>query len=75
MKIPKNIKEITQRDNFGTSDVLEYSSMGLTMVSKTFNFVNAADGQADCITTDTNGEDYSWDAVWKSKAIITGMGY
>jgi hypothetical protein len=45
--------------------------MGLTMVSKTFNFVNAADGQADCITTDTNGEDYSWDAVWKSKAIIT----
>jgi hypothetical protein len=30
--------------------------MGLTMVSKTFNFVNAADGQADCITTDTNGE-------------------
>jgi hypothetical protein len=59
MKIPKNIKEITQRDNFGTSDVLEYSSMGLTMVSKTFNFVNAADGQI-CITTDTNGEDYSW---------------
>jgi hypothetical protein len=56
----KILKEITQRDNFGTSDVLEYSSMGLTMVSKTFNFVNAADGQADCITTDTNGEDYSW---------------
>jgi hypothetical protein len=22
-------------------------------------FVNAADGQSDCITTDTNGEDYS----------------
>jgi hypothetical protein len=33
--------------------------MGLTMVSKTSIFVNAADGQADCITTDTNGEDYS----------------
>jgi hypothetical protein len=31
-------------DNFGTSDVLEYYN-GLTMVSKTFNFVNAADGQ------------------------------
>jgi hypothetical protein len=39
--------------------------------NKIFIFVNAADGQADCITTDTNGEDYSWDAVWKSKAIIT----
>jgi hypothetical protein len=50
-----------------------YSSMGLTMVSKTFNFVNAADGQI-YITTDTNGEDYSWDAVWKSKA-ITAEGW
>jgi hypothetical protein len=37
-------------------------------------FVNAADGQSDCITTDTNGEDYSWDAIWKSKAIITNFG-
>jgi hypothetical protein len=36
-------------------------------------FVNAADGQSDCITTDTNGEDYSWDAIWKSKAIITNF--
>jgi hypothetical protein len=30
---------------------------------------------SDCITTDTNGEDYSWDAVWKSKAIITDFGW
>jgi hypothetical protein len=37
-------------------------------------FVNAADGQSDCITTDTNGEDYSWDAIWKNKAIITNFG-
>jgi hypothetical protein len=27
------------------------------------------------ITTDSNGEDYSWDAVWKSKAIITDFGW
>jgi hypothetical protein len=39
-----------------------------------FRFFNAADGQSDCITTDTNGEDYSWDAIWKSKAIITNFG-
>jgi hypothetical protein len=22
-----------------------------------------------------NGEDYSWDAVWKSKAVITDFGW
>jgi hypothetical protein len=43
-----------------------FSSMVLMMVSKISVFVNAADGQSDCITTDTNGEDYSWDAIWKS---------
>jgi hypothetical protein len=41
--------------------------------SKIF-FVNAADGQSDCITTDTNGE-LLWDAIWKSKAIITNFGW
>jgi hypothetical protein len=49
--------------------------MALMMASKISNFVNAADGQSDCITTDTNGEDYSWDAIWKSKAIITNFGW
>jgi hypothetical protein len=37
-------------------------------------FVNAADGQSDCITTDTNGG-ITWDAIWKSKAIITNFGW
>jgi hypothetical protein len=42
--------------------------MDIMTVNKIFSFfVNAADGQADCITTDSNGEDYSADAVWKSK--------
>jgi hypothetical protein len=48
--------------------------MALMMAARFPVFVNAADGQSDCITTDTNGED-SWDAIWKSKAIITNFGW
>jgi hypothetical protein len=42
--------------------------------NKIFNFCKRCRWTGDCITTDTNGEDYSWDAVWKSKAIITDFG-
>jgi hypothetical protein len=72
----KILKEITQRDNFGTSDLFGVFVNGFNDGQQDFQFfVNAADGQADCITTDTNGEDYSWDAVWKSKAVITDKGW
>ena len=74
---PKKIlREITQRDNFGTSDLFGVFINGYNDGQQDFQFfVNAADGQADCINTDTNGEDYSWDAVWRSKAIITEKGW
>ena len=69
-------KEITQRDNFGASDVFGVFINGFNDGQQDFQFyVNAADGQGDCITTDTNGEDYSWDAIWKSKAVITDFGW
>lgn len=72
----KILREITQRDDFGTSDVFGVFINGFNDGQQDFQFfVNAADGQADCITTDTNGEDYSWDAVWRSKAIITDKGW
>ena len=72
----KILKEITQRDDFGTSDVFGVFINGYNDGQQDFQFfVNAADGQSDCITTDTNGEDYSWDAVWKSKAVITNKGW
>ena len=72
----KILREITQRDNFGTSDLFGVFINGFNDGQQDFQFfVNAADGQADCITTDTNGEDYSWDAVWKSKAVITEKGW
>lgn len=72
----KILREITQRDNFGTSDLFGVFINGFNDGQQDFQFfVNAADGQADCITTDTNGEDYSWDAVWESKAVITDKGW
>ncbi|MDG2431383.1 DUF5916 domain-containing protein [Flavobacterium sp.] len=72
----KIMKEISARDDFGASDVFGVFINGFNDGQQDFQFfVNAADGQADCITTDTNGEDYSWDAVWKSKAIMTEFGW
>ncbi|MFV5688607.1 DUF5916 domain-containing protein [Flavobacterium sp. ZT3R25] len=72
----KIMKEIAQRDNFGASDLFGVFVNGFNDGQQDFQFyVSASDGQADCITTDTNGEDYSWDAVWKSKATITDFGW
>ena len=72
----KIMKEISARDDFGASDVFGVFINGFNDGQQDFQFfVNAADGQADCITTDTNGEDYSWDAVWKSKAVLTDFGW
>ena len=72
----KILREITKRDDFGTSDLFGVFINGYNDGQQDFQFyVSAADGQADCITTDTNGEDYSWDAVWKSKALITTFGW
>ena len=72
----KILKEITKRDEFGTSDVFGVFINGFNDGQQDFDFfVNAADGQSDCISTNTNGEDYSWDAVWKSKAVITDKGW
>jgi hypothetical protein len=69
-------KEISQRDSFGVADVFGVFINAFNDGQQDFQFfVNAADGQADCLTTDTNGEDYSWDAIWKSKALITDFGW
>ncbi len=74
---PKKIlKEITKRDDFGTADLFGVFINGYNDGQQDFQFfVSAADGQADCLTTDSTGEDYSWDAVWSSKAIITDFGW
>lgn len=72
----KILKEISQRDNFGTADLFGVFINGFNDGQQNFEFfVSAADVQGDCIMTDVNGEDYSWDAVWISKARITDKGW
>ncbi|PKB16071.1 DUF5916 domain-containing protein [Flavobacterium sp. 5] len=72
----KILKEINKRDEFGTADFFGVFINGYNDGQQNFEFfVNAADGQADCLATDNNGEDYSWDAVWESKALITSFGW
>lgn len=72
----KILHEINKRDNFGASDFFGVFINGYNDGQQNFQFfVNAADGQADCLATDSNGEDYSWDAVWESKAVITSFGW
>ncbi|MBZ4036942.1 carbohydrate binding family 9 domain-containing protein [Flavobacterium sp. 17A] len=72
----KILKEISQRDNFGTADLFGVFINGFNDGQQDFMFyVSAADVQGDCIMTDANGEDYSWDAVWISKAALTEKGW
>jgi hypothetical protein len=73
---PIRLEKRFHNGQFGISDVFGVFINGFNDGQQDFQFfVNAADGQSDCITTDTNGEDYSWDAIWKSKAIITNFGW
>jgi hypothetical protein len=72
----KILKEISQRDEFGVSDNFGVFINGYNDGQQNFQFyATASDGQADCINTDSNGEDFSWDAIWSSKAIITDFGW
>ncbi|MDK2771717.1 MAG: carbohydrate binding family 9 domain-containing protein [Flavobacterium sp.] len=70
------LKEITERDNFGTADLFGVLLNGYNDGQQEFQFyVNAANGQADCNFTSQNGEDYTWNAIWTSKAKITSEGW
>ncbi|PWK03236.1 carbohydrate binding protein with CBM9 domain [Flavobacterium araucananum] len=72
----KILKEISQRDKFGTADIFGVFLNGFNDGQQSFEFfVSAANVQGDCIMTDANGEDYSWDAVWISKASLTDKGW
>lgn len=72
----KILKEITERDNFGTSDLFGVFVNGYNDGQQDFQFyVTAANGQADCNFTSQNGEDYTWNAIWSSKAKITEEGW
>ncbi|MEZ7497565.1 DUF5916 domain-containing protein [Flavobacterium sp. Arc3] len=68
-------KEITNRDVFGVSDHFSVSINGFNDGQQDFKFyVSAANVQMDCLATEAS-EDFSWDAIWESKATITDFGW
>ena len=72
----KILKEITERDDFGTTDAFGVFINGFNDGQQDFRFfVTAAGGQLDCIATEQSGEDFSWNAIWSSKAKITDFGW
>jgi hypothetical protein len=75
-EVDKIAKEITERDNFGTTDVFGVFINGFNDGQQDFRFfVTAAGGQLDCNATEQTGEDFSWNAIWSSKAKITDFGW
>ena len=72
----KILKEITQRDNFGTAENFGIFINGFNDSQQDFRFyVSAAGVQADCVFTNQNDEDFTWDAIWESKARMTDYGW
>ena len=68
----KIMREITQRDDDGSSDFFGVSVNGYNDGQQEFRFyVTAAGVQLDCNSNSQTGEDFSWDAIWESKTKIT----
>jgi len=71
----KIVKEITERDKFGTSDFFGIFINGYNDGQQDFRFfVSTAGTQMDCIATES-GEDYSWDGIWHSNVALTDYGW
>jgi hypothetical protein len=73
---PRKIKkEITNRDVFGVSDVFSVYINGFNDGQQDFRFyVSSAGVQMDCLATE-DSEDFTWDAIWESKATLTDFGW
>ncbi|WP_136669000.1 DUF5916 domain-containing protein [Flavobacterium sp. H122] len=72
----KILKEITERDNIGAADFFGVFINGFNDGQQEYSFfVTASNGQGDCIRTQQQGEDFSWDAIWMSQARITDKGW
>ncbi|MEO8516267.1 MAG: DUF5916 domain-containing protein [Flavobacterium sp.] len=72
----KIMREITQRDDDGSSDFFGVGINGYNDGQQEFRFfVTAAGVQLDCNSNPQTGEDFSWDAIWESKAKLTDKGW
>lgn len=72
----KILRQVTSRDNFGQSDffaiALNPNNDGQNDVQF---FVFSSGTQADAVVSPTNGEDFSWNAVWKSSIKMVKDGW
>ncbi len=72
----KMLKEVTQRDVFGSSEHFGVFINGFNDGQQDFQFfLSAAGVQMDCIATEANGEDYTWDAIWSGQVTVTDFGW
>lgn len=72
----KILREIRLRDNFGTADHFGIFINGFNDMQQDFRFfVSAAGVQIDCIFTNKDGEDFTWDAIWDSQVVATEYGW
>lgn len=72
----KIMREITQRDDDGSTDFFGVSVNGYNDGQQEFRFlVTAAGVQWDANANSTTGEDTSWDAIWESNVKVTDQGW
>ncbi len=69
-------RELTERDKFATADHFGIQLNGYNDGQQEFRFfVSAAGVQIDVFYTESNGEDFSWNAIWESQTRITDFGW
>ena len=72
----KILKEISQRDDTGTADFFGVFINGFNDGQQDFRFyVTAAGVQLDCLYTENEGQDFTFNSIWDSKAKITADGW
>ncbi len=72
----KITRELTLRDNFGNADHFGVFINGYNDGQQEFRFfVSAAGVQQDVLYTNQKGEDFTWNAIWDSRAVITDQGW
>jgi hypothetical protein len=70
------LREIAPRDDIGTSDYFGVFLNGYNDGQQEFRFfVTAAGVQLECSASETDGEDFSWNAIWESDVKITKTGW
>jgi hypothetical protein len=72
----KILKQLTERDDFGTADIFGISiNPNNDGQNEFWFFVSAAGVQLDAQVSPSNGEDFSWNEVWFSKVTIDENGW